>query len=456
MLQQYRSNQDLPRSLALAPVEPIAANEFPDRPSFEILFRGSFWRMLSYLLWGLPLGVLVGCQPTPRQAIIEGASMAPHLYGAHTQLACADCGFQASLLLDSSLKNLLCPNCGASNSSARLRKQPAPLMVVEELQEQPRRWEIVAFNAPYSRQDSPRLTVKRIVGLPGEELKIAEGDLWIDGRRLAKRWEEQRELAVLIRDFEFLPRSEAGGTISPWFSTANHNLWNSDNGPVPTPTRLEYRHWAGYQSGQPRFQPVPILDAQPFDPREARTLLPVYDLLLTCAVATPEKRFGFGFQQFEPPISCEVCPDLGKLRVRQTADQTVQEFTYTPPITPYQFGISTCDRQLTIAIDDRQLLQIPITSSPQPDRQQLSRPLFLESADGPIRLSHIQLLRDVYYLERASGEPASPRDKQYKLGAREYLVLGDNPQDSIDSRDWPQPGLSRSQMIGRVGKVGRQ
>ncbi|MFN6207415.1 MAG: hypothetical protein ACK49R_13335, partial [Planctomycetota bacterium] len=63
--------------------------------------------MLSYLLCGLPLGVLVGCQPTPRQAIIEGASMAPHLYGAHTQLACADCGFQASLLLDSSLKNLL-------------------------------------------------------------------------------------------------------------------------------------------------------------------------------------------------------------------------------------------------------------------------------------------------------------------------------------------------------------
>ena len=39
-----------------------------------------------------------------------------------------------------------------------------------------------------------------------------------------------------------------------------------------------------------------------------------------------------------------------------------------------------------------------------------------------------------------------------KLGKDEYLLLGDNPPVSEDSRQW-QAGVSREKILGRVEKI---
>jgi type IV secretory pathway protease TraF len=65
----------------------------------------------------------------------------------------------------------------------------------------------------------------------------------------------------------------------------------------------------------------------------------------------------------------------------------------------------------------------------------------------------LQLFRDVHYLGRAGGEQSPAVEQTYRLGSNEFLLLGDNPQDSIDSRDWAQAGLPKSRLLGRIRRL---
>lgn len=394
--------------------------------------------------------------------------MEPHWYGPHSLLVCRDCSFPARFRLDLPPDNLLCPNCGAENPVTALRSEPPPRVEVERLSGEIRRWEVVAFEAPTINAEPARLTVKRIVGLPGEEVRIAAGDLWIDGQRAVKSWTDQKSLAILLRDFDFLPLRGKGSSRSgnaeesPWHCEAEGSSWRlldggmelDTDGPTETATRLDYRHWAGYQSGLPRFAPVPILDAQPFDPREARSLEPVHDLLLLGEVATPEASFRVGFSQFEPSLSCEFSPASNQLTILSGETSVVYQVNYLPPDTAYQFGVSTFDRTLTIAVNDHPLVQIPIESLPSNDRARLAQPLFLQSSNGPVIFRHLRLLRDVYYRGRPTSDQQAEGERTFRLGSEQYLLLGDNPAESIDSRDWSEPGLPRSRLFGRLRHSG--
>jgi hypothetical protein len=73
------------------------------------------------LLLVLLLISLSGCDSTERVAVIEGMSMAPHLYGIHSKLACEDCGFEAVLRGDRPIENPICPNCGAASRAEKLK-----------------------------------------------------------------------------------------------------------------------------------------------------------------------------------------------------------------------------------------------------------------------------------------------------------------------------------------------
>lgn len=54
----------------------------------------------------------------------------------------------------------------------------------------PKRGEIVVFKAPPSEPCSEEECeyIKRVIGLPGETVKVAEGKIWIDGRILAEKY----------------------------------------------------------------------------------------------------------------------------------------------------------------------------------------------------------------------------------------------------------------------------
>jgi len=66
----------------------------------------------------------------------------------------------------------------------------------------PRRWDLVTFN---SLQDPSVKYVKRLIGLPGEEVVIKEGMIWIDGTKM----EPPEEISKLT----YLASAEAWGSV---------------------------------------------------------------------------------------------------------------------------------------------------------------------------------------------------------------------------------------------------
>ena len=72
--------------------------------------------------------------------------------------------------------------------------------------------------------------------------------------------------------------------------------------------------------------------------------------------------------------------------------------------------------------------------------------LSLSVRGGRGRLSHVRVLRDLYYTDVQGGRHGTGRDPQY-VGKEEYYVLGDNSSVSEDSRHYgPIPA---SDLIGK-------
>lgn len=431
------------------------------------------WPSRNYLIGALPARLaalllvhglfLAGCRPNGRPAVIEGASMAPHLFGIHNLLTCRDCQFNSVLRADQPIKNPICSNCGAANSAERLQRQAAPEVRLSSFFTPPQRWKVYAFKAPQRDASQEKITVKRVVGLPSETIHLTEGDLWINGQREVKSWADQLELVILLRDFRCLPRDDAGKPRSPWASSDHTSDWSVDTkrisfsskNPSQAARRIDYCHWAGYHTGQDRFAATPILDAQPFDPLEARTLQSVSDLLVTARLETPTDNFRLGLQVYEEPLACEWRGTESKIEIR-SGERLLHTIKWTPQAGETTIGFSTFDRTATVMVNGQQLAQIPLPLTPSTARNRLSRPLFIEALADSLVLRDFKLYRDVYYSDRGSEPSGHEPPRAFPLDSGEYFLLGDNPVDSIDSRDWPAHGLKRAKFLGEVNWKGQR
>jgi len=116
--------------------------------------------------------------------VISSGSMAPTLLGPHRDAVCADCGLHYTLdSVSNTFRNVaVCPHCGIPNALDNLPELDGEHVLVDRaafLWRSPRRWEVVAFRSPV---DARMICVKRVVGLPGEEVQIRDGDIYINGQ----------------------------------------------------------------------------------------------------------------------------------------------------------------------------------------------------------------------------------------------------------------------------------
>ena len=75
----------------------------------------------------------------------------------------------------------------------------------------PKRWEVAVFHFP---GEPSQAYVKRVVGLPGESIRIIDGDVYVDGRIVRKSLEDQRAMRILVHDSRFEPRDS--GRFPRW------------------------------------------------------------------------------------------------------------------------------------------------------------------------------------------------------------------------------------------------
>jgi signal peptidase I len=105
----------------------------------------------------------------------------------------------------------ICPNFHVNEVSEIDQRvfDPDRFLIAKFLQ--PKRWDVVVFKYP---EDPSSLYVMRLVGLPGETIRIEGGAVWADGKKL--------EPPDSLRGIEYL--SEMGG----W----HDDLWGSKDRPA--------------------------------------------------------------------------------------------------------------------------------------------------------------------------------------------------------------------------------
>jgi signal peptidase I len=119
---------------------------------------------------------------------VTSNAMAPTLLGRHHVAACPHCGGPAYSTPELSTSRDFRPPsaaiCGRCLRASKVINVPAAVgepdrFLVDKLSS-PRRWDVVAYRYP---EDPSVRYVHRVVGLPGEEVSIKEGAVWVDGRR---------------------------------------------------------------------------------------------------------------------------------------------------------------------------------------------------------------------------------------------------------------------------------
>ncbi|MEX1094525.1 MAG: signal peptidase I [Planctomycetales bacterium] len=211
--------------------------------------------------------------------MISTGSMAPSLWGYHKRVVCPTCGypFAMGVAFDEDESGLdaqdageegeapgrspaepcVCPNCGqeAIDVAQVPRSQGDQLLVHKNAFRfhPPRRWETVVFRNPHQPTQA---YVKRIVGLPGERLRIVAGDVWIDGAAARKDHRMQQAVRVAVhehayapQDANWRPRWQVEGATLSWketsegFAIAEASSSGAKPGADPDVSWVVYRHW---------------------------------------------------------------------------------------------------------------------------------------------------------------------------------------------------------------------
>ncbi len=434
-------------------------------------------RPLVESVLALMLGMIVFRSFAAEAYIVPTGSMAPTLLGAHRDLSCDQCGFGFALGVDEDGRAGLavCPNCAADLAEAAATERSGDRLLVHKFLydlRSPRRWEVVVFQNP---ADPGQAYVKRLVGLPGEEVEIREGDVLINGRRAPRSLDELRAMRILIHDSGFRPenlpwtprwsmRAEDGGESS-WTSEGGRFLRKAPDRESPERGRiadfLDYHHidpdrgdfgpvrdfvsYNGSRMGSGRAVPDLMLDAE-IEADSAATLVVQF------RSRAGRVRLTLPADESTPP---SVHVNGGSIELLGVVDGIRRESLVAGRVA--RLEVSCFDRQLLVALEGQLLfdpldLQDSLEKIWRPGPFREGSPLSLGAAGGSVVANRLSVFRDVYYTDGHAHSPQKPFGvgRPYPLREGEFFVLGDNSPVSNDSRFWPNsPVVRRESFLGK-------
>ncbi len=344
----------------------------------------------------------------------------------------------------------------------------------------PKRWDVVVFHYPNNATTN---YIKRLVGLPGETVRIQHGDIWT--RRSDKeafhieRKRPEKLLAMLqpVFDNDYMPAIAKHGWPERWThdGPAAAGTWRSEghstlaiDGQAAGVQWLRYHHlvpsevdWEDVTvRGMRAPQPAPqwITDFIAFD--TSRSRLPpgpyfgahwVGDLAVEC---TAEVESGAGALVFElrkggRRFQCRIDVATGRatLSISGVAQFHPTALTAVRGKGEHDIRFSNCDNEMLLWVDGR-VVEFDTTTryddlgntEPQAgDRE----PAGIGSAGAAVRISHLRLFRDIYYVavkwpdDQQAVADSSQGYVDFTLAEDKFLMLGDNSPNSQDSRLWP-------------------
>lgn len=409
---------------------------------------------VAFLVLAVCLAVAVNAVALAPFEVPTG-SMAPQLLGQHRICTCDRCGaaFPVGRHAEDRhgtgearlYRKVYCPQCGQFPVPlSAVIESPGDRVVVNRLTyrlRSPARWEVAVFRLFGS------YFVKRILGLPGEEIEIRAGDIFINGKRCRKNLGEALAMRVLL--YDQLPASSSIVFTARWERDDDAELFDIDG--RERSAMLTYRN---FDLGTQKCEP--IRDEYSYNAGGHADGACVHDFLVTCNLNVSAGdgdvvlklcdggdwagvRIPVGADRPVSSFSCRIASDSGETLVRSDIKRSL-----TPGRHAIQFAF--VDRRLTLAVDGVTWSQ---TDLPDPgERVGVERPFRLEAQGVRVTLSNFQLFRDVHYGQQGRN---GVHGKAVRLGTGQYFVLGDNSPRSQDSRFWGDAGqVPVANLIGPV------
>ncbi|NIP85549.1 MAG: hypothetical protein GTO03_08285 [Planctomycetales bacterium] len=397
---------------------------------------------------------------------VAGPSMAETFRGPHRQVNCHDCGFSFAVAEDQwpAQRAVVCPHCRAAMADLDpWPRYPGDRLLIDKLAfawRPPRRWEAVVFRCPHQ---ASRYCVKRIVGLPGERVQIAGGEVLVQGRLSPKSIWQFRQLAQLVHDNRFRHRPTKDRP-PVWQSVAGGGWQSQGDGfrclpRVSAADReqplavdwLWFQHPAQPAPRAPLSRPLLVTDDYGYNQSLSRSLNPVNDLLLVTRLVTSGPgelclRGVTADHQFL--VRLQPAAGSGQLYVD---GRLVAQWPGGRPFfrQPQQLEWALVDGTCQLAIAGQRIFRHVLAKSALggesvggvtagggevsgPSAPWTVWPLALGAAGVEVQLANLQVYRDVYYTKVAGDR--GDQEEGILLGDQQYFVLGDNSPRSQDSR----------------------
>ena len=463
----------------MIPEPPILDPHPPDELSLGRMFR-RFFQILTLIFC---LFLVVRTTFVEPHGVPTG-SMAPTIYGNHRQCPCPRCGY--SIVVGNPAEGAYnpqtaayCLNCGLSGIDMVPLSETisGDRMLVDRCVfriRSPRRWEMAVFHAP---DDTKIPYVKRVVGLPGEAIRIHDGDAYANGELLRKPLDALREMKIPLFDMDRAPQPM--GWTRRWVveSVATLQLPAGIGGAPDTPIEkivdgdrlildasaraettlgLSYRH-RNVDTGIEEL----IRDDHGYNGLRG-VPKPAHDFILDCEIEVIGGSGRLSFRLGNGSDSVRLDLSIGTSDRPSTLNHDGAAAPHQLPTLQfhtsqrYSLELAFVDRRATVAVDGRAVglpseVFVPTLGTAKtpsglpPERRGTARPLQIEARGVSIVLRHLKLSRDVQY--RAEGENAIA--EAWQLGRDEYFMLGDNSPSSEDSRAWKKPGVPEGDFIGK-------
>ena len=396
--------------------------------------------------------------------VVSGMSMSPTFHGTHFLLHCSQCATVFCVETDDDVRitpNQLplrwgtCPTCAFSQVPvpADARRMGDRIVVNRAALSLRaiRRWDTVLFRLP----EDGTLTVKRIVGLPGETVEIRDGDIFINGQIAVKPWTVQKamRIPVLFGRWEMQP-----GKLPGTFEFAWHPIRTA-----PYALSLLQTEMA---PGNPLYGVTNQLCENQWRIEPPNGIFPVRDLMLEFEWR-PEASKRLCVRACSSDQSFDLLFDPVQKNVTVTLNG-IQRSCYFSSGTKetHRIAISLFDRQLLVAVDGKEakgngkeesgetvnfLPPVPCLLSPRSPfavsfPENAGQSAAEQEAAFARQITNLRVWRDAYYTHNSGNTQATC----VTIPSGCYYVLGDNSSFSSDSRSWHNPFIAHRYLIGIV------
>jgi signal peptidase I len=445
---------------------------------------------------------------------VTTGSMAETIHGDRREKVCPRCGHRVCVGSADDTRGskspqdgARCTNCGFGPFDVSGEAETfGDRLMVDKLVfrlRPPRRWEVAVFRCPEPEgkdakaargevslveaklplADDRKPYVKRVVGLPGESVRVFDGDVYANGLLQRKSLAQVRETRTPVFQMDHPPTTPGGWAVRWEVGPAVGSPQLPKGGPPPAlpevavrgdalvldataaPFAVTYRH----RDPDTRSD-YPVDDRFGYNGSRPHNPVPVHDFMVGCEVEVVggqggafTVRLGDGADTVK--VHLPIGADAGAALV---AHEGGGERGFDKPfaLTPgkrhtLEFGF--IDRRVTVALDGREVaaaLDLPDVRGDRQPRKPiagrptgsewagLTRPVQLECRGGHVVVHHFVLWRDIHYRGDLGGGKHGVAG-ECRLGADEYFMLGDNTANSKDSREWTTPGVPERDFLGK-------